>query len=397
MPEQMMSPSQFTGFQLMLRFQDGDTGLHSASLTIPQDTLHTRTADSLRTGDSARPATFSPEQTMRLLEAARIRDQQMDSIRRADSIRKARQAAVVKVPEKQAPVIDSSAYAVFDQYIREADVGYGLQRLGNPDPRTTEVPKTLRAVPKGEIFRQQVPSPDNPPATALLVEKKVVSSHPLESPDWMLGVFLAALVVIAWIRIFYNKYLARAFAGLFVYQQGNKLYRENNLLYQRFSLGMNFLFYITGGLFLYFVNDYFSFDLPWLKGFTGFLILFTALPVLFFLRSLVCGLVGAISLTRDFFNEYVHTIFLINKVLGLVLLPVVIGLPYLPEILTPYLIYGGLGLLGLSYLLRIYKGLQIIILKGFSIFWMILYLCALEILPIVLIYRYIHSIVIQVV
>ena len=73
--------------------------------------------------------------------------------------------------------------------------------------------------------------------------------------------------------------------------------------------------------------------------------------------------------------------------LGLGLFPLALGLIYTPPSFHPYFIIGGLILCIISFLLIFYKTSQIFLNKISSFFYIILYLCTLEILPIVLVLK----------
>jgi len=378
---------RYSGFSAGFLHEGDTVNPASAPAYVPQDSLPVHRPDSLLPGDTA--LRISGESVMQLLEATRAREQEIALTRRTDSLKGRTQIKTAPVEEKV--FIDSSKYILFDSLLTEYSPVSSLEKLSARDLRLQKGLWKIEGAPAESVFRQTGESGMTPVAGLVIREKKPVVHSALESSDWILGILIISLVLFAWIRVFFNKYLIPTFTGLFNYQQGNRLFRENNLLYQRFSLGMNTLFFITGALFLYFIHDFFSFNIPFLKGPGGLLFLSGGLLVIFTFRSLICRLTGFISNTRELFAEYSHTILMINKVLGIILLPVVFALPYIPDYLVPGFLYGGIGLFALSYLFRVYKGMQIFVLNRFSIFWMILYLCALEILLYLLIYTYFKS------
>ncbi|MGC9470407.1 MAG: DUF4271 domain-containing protein [Bacteroidales bacterium] len=369
----------------LLSVQD-TTRVHAPD-TLPVTDTAAVESDTVPSPDTIR--TFSATETMQLLEAARQREQQIDSLRTATRV-----ASPLSPPETK-ETVESGTASTEQVLLYPSITGY------SPVKTIRNITACPVGLPGGEsrdtntykrsIFRKTETYSEHPVPGRPLNSRETPAAPALDAPDWIVGILLISLIVVAWIRIFYNKYLASAFTGLLLYQQGKNLFRERNLHYQRFSLGMNALFSLTAGLYLYLAHDYFSLGFSGLKGFPGFLLLAVGVMLIFFIRSVICRLTGFIARAGDLFAEYMHTIMMINKVLGLVLLPLVIGLPYLPGFLVPYLVYGGLGLFLIAYLVRIYKGLQIFILNRFSIFWMILYLCALEILPYLMIYKYIDS------
>jgi len=396
----MISPPRIPGYYGDLPSDRATNSGNSFFLLSVQDTTRVHAPDTLPVADTAAVEsdtvplpdtlrTFSTTETMHLLEAARQREQQIDSLRTA-----ARVVSRVSPPETY-EMVESGTLSAEQVLLYPPITGYSpVKTIRNITAGPVWQPggeSGDTSTYKRDIFRKTETYTEYPVPGRPLNSRETQPAPALEAPDWIVGILLISLIIVAWIRIFYNKYLASAFTGLLLYQQGKNLFREKNLHYQRFSLGMNALFSLTAGLYLYLAHDYFSLGFPGLKGFPGFLLLAAGVMLIFFIRSVICRFTGFLAKAGDLFAEYMHTIMMINKVLGLVLLPLVIGLPYLPGVLVPYLVYGGLGLFLTAYLVRIYKGLQIFILNRFSIFWMILYLCALEILPYLMIYKYIHS------
>jgi hypothetical protein len=85
---------------------------------------------------------------------------------------------------------------------------------------------------------------------------------------------------------------------------------------------------------------------------------------------------------REAFNEYFQNYNLYRKIFGLVIFPIVVAIQFTPEEIKLVLIYTGFLLFGIVYLMHILRGLQIFMKKNISLFYLILYLCALEFLPI---------------
>jgi len=107
----------------------------------------------------------------------------------------------------------------------------------------------------------------------------------------------------------------------------------------------------------------------------------------YFIRFMVTMLVGFISNANKLFREYFHVIALSVRSSGLFLIPVTLILAYLR---TPHLMiftYIGFFIIGAAYILRVVRLFDLFITKRISLLYSILYLCALEILPTLVIYR----------
>ena len=204
------------------------------------------------------------------------------------------------------------------------------------------------------------------------------------SQDWFLGVFLVSFIILAWIRLFFNKFLSPTFAAIINQQLSYTLYRDRSSVSSRVALGLNVIFYLNTGLYLYLTLTYLEISIGHLAGFSIYVVLMALIIALYSVKSVVLFLVGAISLTQKTFAEYNHTVFLFNRNLGLALFPVTIGMVYITDALFPLFLYCGMVLILLAYILRLFRGFQIFIREGVSILYWILYLCALEFLPILL-------------
>ena len=80
-------------------------------------------------------------------------------------------------------------------------------------------------------------------------------------------------------------------------------------------------------------------------------------------------------------------IYLFGKVYGLLLLPLVAVIPFVPDSLSEKLMWVGIGLYVFFYVMTLFRGLRICFKNRVSIFYLFFYLCVLEILPLLTIYK----------
>jgi hypothetical protein len=204
------------------------------------------------------------------------------------------------------------------------------------------------------------------------------------SDDWILGVILASFIVLAWVRLFYNKFLSPTIVAFINQQVSHNLFRDKSGVSMRVSSGLNLIFYLNGGLFLYLLVRQLDTNILGLEGFWLFSFFCVCLMGFYLTKQFISYLVGAISLTQKMFKEYMHNVFVYNKNIGLFFFPVILGIVYMPPFLQSLFFYAGLAIFGMAYLFRFIRGFQIFLKEGVSILYWILYLCALEILPILL-------------
>ncbi len=215
--------------------------------------------------------------------------------------------------------------------------------------------------------------------------------QPATSENWIIGIILVSFIILAWIRLFYNKLLVPTFQSCLNYQTSYNLFRDRSSLSLKVSFSLNIIFYLNTGLFLYLVFNYFGITFFNVNGIITFLLYAGFLMTIYVAKWIVCSVTGYISLTQKAFSEYLFNVFLFNRNLGLLLFPFLIGIPYIADYLTPIFVYAGIVVIVILYLLRIFRGITIFLKEGFSIFYMILYLCALEFLPLILFFRLFQS------
>jgi hypothetical protein len=133
--------------------------------------------------------------------------------------------------------------------------------------------------------------------------------------------------------------------------------------------------------------------LPGISGLTLWLI-FTGIIILAItVRHITCYITGNISEKREVFHEYLVVIYQSYRYGALFIFIVVILLLYTNVFTQSTYVFSGVLTLALMYLLRITRLLLIFMKRNISIFYLILYLCALEILPVVISVKYFTGLV----
>lgn len=211
--------------------------------------------------------------------------------------------------------------------------------------------------------------------------------------NWMVGVLLLALILIAIIRFSFNKFLFRVFNSIINYQTSSNLLLEKNMRNLRGSMFLNLLFYVN---FTLFIVQYLVYILSLNQNHNNivfFLSCFVGLVTLYSIKFIIIRFIGYIFNGIKESKEYLHTVSIYNKNLGVILLPITLSVPYMAQHAIPLLLNAGLILTLIFYILRLFRGVKILFLQHVSIFYMILYLCALEILPLLMIYKLLYLLV----
>jgi hypothetical protein len=226
----------------------------------------------------------------------------------------------------------------------------------------------------------------------ILIHDKNITIEPKKryeiSNDWFLGLFLFITLLFLWVKIFYKKYFNLLFSSLLSYQLSIKLLREKNVMIKRISFVLNFIYVIVLSAFILKILEQYHIKIFGFNTFETLLIIINTVIIISVARILLLKLVGFIFDSTQIFNEYIHNNYVINKNLGLILFPLLIAQVYISEKLKVIFIIAGISLILISYIIRLYRGFQIIIKKDIFLFYLILYLCTLEILPLLLGYKF---------
>ncbi len=207
------------------------------------------------------------------------------------------------------------------------------------------------------------------------------------STDWMLGVILFSLFVFTLVKYFYKKILSQILHSNYNYQISNRLFNERNMPVQRIYFILNLIFTINLGLFIYQALGYYSIQIFDIYGFYLFLIYSGTIILIYSLKYIIYKISGFVFLAEEQFSEYLHNIFIYNKTVGLILFPLIICIPFMAEIFSSILVNTGIAIICIFYIFGIIRQIKISIKINFAIFYIILYFCIVEIIPIFLFYK----------
>ncbi len=204
-----------------------------------------------------------------------------------------------------------------------------------------------------------------------------------KASDWFTGIALIAFITVAFVRMSFGKYLRSLFLSTLNYPASLRLFREQNISLKQGALLMEFFFHLVVGLFGFQVMEFYGITFP-VSDFLKFLICFGAILVFFLLKSSLYSLLGFVNESHEETSEYLFHMRNYNKVLAIFLFPVVCLVAWTPFVEVWYFLLAGLVMTFIFYLFTLNRGIKILMKKQFSVFYLFLYLCTLEFLPILL-------------
>lgn len=244
----------------------------------------------------------------------------------------------------------------FQEDSTKTDTGIVLQKLPEEYPSL--------------LSEQRVPGEADP---MLLPER--------DHPAWLPALLLLALILLAWGRFFFRRRLSLILRAVAARNYANQLIREGNIFYERIGLVLFLVYIISLSLFVYLSIPVLADAGLAIKTPIPFLLILGFFPAFWLLKVLYVYVLSALFKTSSHSGEMLVSMFIYNLFTGIVLLPLLACMAYADARMFFYIT---LIVLALIYFFRFLRAFMIgIRLTKFSVFHLFLYLCTLEILPMI--------------
>ncbi len=207
------------------------------------------------------------------------------------------------------------------------------------------------------------------------------------SYEWIFYLFCGLLLLLSFLRLAFYKFFTDLFKVFFNTSMRQKQIREQLSQSPLPTLLLNIFFFITGGIFMYFLSYHYGFQTGYSNGITVLLCI-GALALLYFGKYIFLSLAGWMFDKKSASENYLFSVFMVNKMAGLFLVPMDIFMAYSDHSGRQVVIT--LTVIGLIILaiVRMVRGFQSVsnILKINPLHF-ILYVAAFEVIPVLLIYK----------
>jgi len=204
--------------------------------------------------------------------------------------------------------------------------------------------------------------------------------------DWVLGIILIFWAIFASVRVGFLKYLGQLFASLVNFSAATRLFQQRGYKTMYGALRLDIIFHLILPLSVYQIATFYKMDVPGYPSIVFFLALLLVINGYLFIKIWLYQLAGSIVLLKEQTEESVFNIRLYYKALGLILLPIVTihAIIHQTNFITIWIMA---GLIVIMYVANVIRTIYLGIRKDISIFYLILYLCTLEILPLLLVFK----------
>lgn len=200
------------------------------------------------------------------------------------------------------------------------------------------------------------------------------------SEDWMILVFLFTLLSIGYTRKFHPSRIFRLWSSVWNIRTMRQTMREEPNT-PRANFLFNTVFCLQAALIAYAAIKCNRPDLVHSGSFWMYGSLTVVVFILYLVKSFTLKTVSLISDGDFSLSEYEYSVFLTNRVLGLVLLPLSLSIVYFPVYQAKTIIFISILMVGLVVAYRLIRSLLAAVESGVTPFYILFYICTLEILP----------------
>lgn len=205
--------------------------------------------------------------------------------------------------------------------------------------------------------------------------------------DWMIIVILISAFMYALLASLSGRLIIEV-KNFVLFRGVDKSIPDTSGLFQWQSTLFNLVSFINLSLFLYVAAIHYGITIFQASEILSWLVILVVLILIVTLRHIISLAAGYISGQRHAFNEYIMINYSFYRILSLVLFINTILLLYTNSLSPGSLISAGFAIVIILYLLRLIKLFFIFIKRNISILYLILYLCALEFLPVGVLIKY---------
>ncbi|MBK8519846.1 MAG: DUF4271 domain-containing protein [Chitinophagaceae bacterium] len=208
-----------------------------------------------------------------------------------------------------------------------------------------------------------------------------------ESRDAFFYLIAGIVLLLACLKYFYNLYFTNLFRVFF-----NTSLRQNQITDQLLqaklpSFLFNIFFVISAGIYVYALLSHYQLT----NGGNDWVFLFASILVMgfiYFIKFCTLKFTGWITGLGEAVDIYIFVIFLINKIIGIFLVPFIIILSFSELQIVKIAALVSLMIIGVFLLLRFFRSYGLVQNQlKISKFHFFLYIAGLEILPLLLIYK----------
>lgn len=227
------------------------------------------------------------------------------------------------------------------------------------------------------------------PETRQVLPETQLRTQPFihQQKDWIIPVVLLTLIMIGFLKKTVPNYISTLFQSVVSDTKWNHISETLNLQNRKPGRILFFVYHITLPLVVYEYLASQGISLMNYPNLTLFALVILAALLLYLLRFFGYWILGYIFETTNEMSQFLQASLIFTNIMGILLLPFGLLMPFINPEYYPLLFKLSASLFIIMYLYHILRGAKIILNSFLSLFYMFLYLCALEIVPVIWLYK----------
>lgn len=207
--------------------------------------------------------------------------------------------------------------------------------------------------------------------------------------NWLIVFLLIAVLLSMLVKNAVKSFLSEAARFFLLRGMTEFSSRDAGTLFYRESAILSLVTFIIISLFVFCTASWFEI-IPQGMSATSFIIVtFLSITAAITVRHVTCVITGKLSGKSEVFNEYLVNIYQTYRFFAIPAFIFVVMLVYTPFFKPQFYFAAGAILIIIIYIYRILRLFVIFMKRNISIFYLFLYLCALEFLPVLLLVKYV--------
>jgi len=205
--------------------------------------------------------------------------------------------------------------------------------------------------------------------------------------DWLTFVLFFVLLLYTSSRAEFPRYIATLFHSLVNYTASSRMFREKNYSFTHAAFRLEVMFYICISVFVFQIFKVLSAQENTSNNFLEFAQLSAIIIGYFIIKKQLYKMLGSLFIGAADTSEILFNIGNYNRATGLILFPIVGLIAFNPYGSPVFAGVAGIAAVIILYGMMLQRGISILLKKQASIFYLFLYLCTLEFLPMLLVYK----------
>jgi hypothetical protein len=205
---------------------------------------------------------------------------------------------------------------------------------------------------------------------------------------WPAVVLFIVLCIVVILKVTAPVKTLRILNAAYSLQVAKQVEREDYSPFKRVSVLLSVIFVLTTAFLFFKLNLLYGSVLQDNTSLFQYLFFVMVVILVYTVKFIIINLMSFITGTTQVFNEYINNTLIINQSIGLLLFPLII-LAELSPLNPVWLVFPSVLFLVFGYILRLYRGFLFAGLEeGVGILQLFVYLCALEILPLLVLIKF---------